>query len=244
MLTFFTSCCPFEGRRLIAQENAIESWIKLGQDCEIIILGKEKNLSEITKQYNIMCDQNIKYSEFKVPFVSSLFKRAEQIAKFDILCYVNCDIILLSDFLPAIKTITRQFKQLLAVGQRWDVEITEKINYNNKEWEKNLLEMIRQKGKLHSPSGMDYFIFRKGLWANIPDFSLARQRFDNWFVWDAIRRKIPTVDITQSVTVIHQTHPRLINPTEFRKNIELGRGKMKDACHTEWMLIEGKLKKR
>lgn len=262
MLTFFTTCCPFRKKgmnpmtgapldiptnRYIIQRNAIGSWTKLNKDCEIIIFGKEEGIKEITKKFNIKHDTQIEYLNEHVPFVKSLFERAEKIAEYDLLCYINSDIILVNNFLPAVQRVTKNFKQFLAVGQRWDIDISKGIDFDDSAWKENILKIVKEKGKLHKPAGMDYFIFPKGIWKNIPNFALARAKFDNWLMWDAINRSVPTIDMTLVTTVIHQNHEknaRVRFPDEFGYNSTLGGGKMRDTCHSKWILTKDGLKER
>jgi hypothetical protein len=57
----------------------------------------------------------------------------KQIARHEILCDVNCDIILTSDFCRGIEGVRLAHTQFLMVGRRWDIEIKELIEIH-KSW--------------------------------------------------------------------------------------------------------------
>jgi hypothetical protein len=59
---------------------------------------------------------------------------------------------------------------------------------------------------LHPPSGIDYFVFRRGLWREIPPFAVGRTMWDNWLIYSARARRVPVVDATASVMAVHQNH--------------------------------------
>jgi hypothetical protein len=65
---------------------------------------------------------------------------------------------------------------------------------------------VRQSGVLHQDAGIDYFAYRKGMWGDLPPFSLGRWSWDNWLVWRALNLGVPVIDATAVATAIHQNH--------------------------------------
>ena len=61
-------------------------------------------------------------------------------------------------------------------------------------------------GRLHEPTGMDCFIFPKGMFQNLPSFGIGSADWDSWLVYWTRRRGIPVVDATGVITIIHQNH--------------------------------------
>ena len=89
------------------------------------------------------------------------------------------------------------------IGRRWDVHIKEPMDFSGR-WEEKLKSYISKNGKVHGHTGIDFLIFPKGLFGEIPPFALGRTIRDNWLVYRARLQKVPVVDLTQGVTVIHQ----------------------------------------
>jgi hypothetical protein len=127
MLTIFTTPKPFVGIFETIQINAIKSWKNLSPEIEVILLGNDLGVAEISDKYGCIHIPNVPLSDFGTPLVSGLFSEAEIVAKNDILCYVNCDIIFNNTLLESIR-IVKSWKKFLLVGQRYDVDILEALN--------------------------------------------------------------------------------------------------------------------
>ena len=110
------------------------------------------------------------------------------------------------NFVDPIKIIKNKLSKFLIVGYRWDIDITKKINFNNFNYNEVLWSKLIKKAKRHSSSGIDYFIFKKNTFPNLPNFVVGRPGYDNWLIWNARRRLIPVIDISKTVKVLHQNH--------------------------------------
>lgn len=233
MLTLFTCPKPFQGHIGIIQKNAIQSWKHLGSTIEIILLGNEKGTIEMTKDLGLRQIPYIKTSQFGTPLVNSLFEEAERVANFEWMVYLNADIILMSNFMKAVEKVVHEMPHSLMVGQRWDLYIKESINFGN-DWEQKLISCMKREGRLSPPFAIDYFIFPKGLWKEIPTFVIGRPAWDNWMIYQAHSRGIPIIDLTKMVMVVHQRHDYSHHPhgwrgamkgREARENIRLAGNK-------------------
>ena len=91
------------------------------------------------------------------------------------------------------------------VGQRWNLNLTEPLDFSP-DWEARLRLLVEEKGKFYSPWGIDYFVFPRHLYTDVPDFTIGRPAWDNWMVYHARQTWGLAVDITRSVLAIHQTH--------------------------------------
>ena len=60
--------------------------------------------------------------------------------------------------------------------------------------------------RLHRPSGMDYFVFRRGMFKNLPKVTMGRAYCDNALVAYCLRRDIPVIDASFALRVEHQFH--------------------------------------
>ena len=117
-------------------------------------------------------------------------------------------------------------RYFLVVGRRCNMDLNEPLDFNCMNWESNLLAYQRSHGKLASPWAIDYFLFPVGLYKNIPPFTLGRCHWDNWLVYDVYSRGIRIIDMTPTITVIHQNHDYSHIPggeEGLRKGIEMKR---------------------
>ena len=244
MLTIFTIPKPFRDNINVIQRNAIRSWLKLYPKCEVILFGDDEGVAEAVREFGVLHIPEIEKNEFGTPLLSSAFKLAQKKAKNEILVYINADIILMSDFISAIKKIEKPL--FLMSGRRWDLDIKEEIDFNT-DWEKKLQERIKKEGKLHGFSGIDYFVFPRNLPHNLPSFAVGRPGWDNWLIYHIRTLKIPIIDVTEVITIVHQNHPSIYHPKgkEAKINFKLAGGfshmcTLRDA---DWILSSDGLKK-
>jgi tetratricopeptide (TPR) repeat protein len=205
-ISLFTTAKPFEGADRIRQVNALTSWKLLQPTPEIILLGNEEGNQLVAQDLQLRQEREIDRNEYGTPLISGLFQKAQQLASNDILVYLNADIILLSDFLPAIEKVSQKFQKFLMVGQRWDTEVNQLIDFGDRTWETKLRQHVKNTGSLHGPTGIDYFIFTKNLWSDIPPFLVGRAGWDIGMVYRVLAAGYPVIDATSVITVVHQNH--------------------------------------
>ena len=203
MLTIFTIPKPFQGHIAVIQRNAIQSWAELGPECEIILFGDDKGVAETATEFGTRHVANVSKNEYGTPLLDFVFERAQQLASYDLLCYINADIMLLDDFLPAIQQI--RFQAFLMTGQRWNVDLAQPWDFNNN-WQERLRGYIAKHGVLGSPGAIDYFVFPRDVLGTLPPFAVGRPGWDNWVIYRARFLRLPVIDATQMVTAIHPNH--------------------------------------
>lgn len=205
-LTIFTAPKPFTDPHInTIQRNAILSWLNLGPEVEVLLVGDETGMKEVADEYGISQLANVTRNDFGTPHVKSIFTLARQASESPVLAYVNADIMLLPDFVLASKTVSDQIDKFLVVGQRWNLDITEILDFSQG-WDQRLEADIEARGELHRAVGSDYFIFPHSLYVDMPDFAIGRPGWDNWMIYHARQKSWPVVDGTQSITVVHQNH--------------------------------------
>ena len=121
MITIFSVPKPFEGHIKIIQTNAIRSWLELRPSCQVILFGDEEGIAETAKELGIQHVSDVKLNEFGTPLLDYVFRTAHDLAEHNILCYVNADIILMSDFIKAVQIVSQREQEFLIVGRRWNV---------------------------------------------------------------------------------------------------------------------------
>ena len=204
MLTIFTVPRLFEGHIDLIQRNALMSWKILKGSPQIILLGNETGASEICKDYDIDFVPDVKLSSVtNTPFVNDVFKKAQEKAQHNIMAFVNTDIILMDDFIDAIECVSKRFEKFLLVGQKYDIDVKEKIDFEFSLWKQDLINI---EGRLHATCGIDYHVFKKGLWPNIPSFVIGRSSYDNWLTAQAFEEGCIGIDGTKVIYAIHQNH--------------------------------------
>jgi hypothetical protein len=206
MLTVFAVPKPFRGHIGVIQRNAITSWSLLHPRPEIILFGNEEGTAEVAQELGLRHVAEIHRNEFGTPLVNDLFAKAEFAPSSDVLCYVNADIVLLADFMNAVQHVAARRKQFLLVGRRTDLDVRAPIDFASSDWELRIRALASQKGVLREQCAIDYFVFRRGLYSDVPPFALGRFAWDNWLLWKARSLRVPVVDASPVVLAIHQNH--------------------------------------
>jgi len=206
VITIFSTPKPFAGHEKIIQLNAISSWKKLNPNIEIIIFGNEEGCSEVCETLNIIHVPYVEKNKFGTKYLNYIFNKAQQIAKYNYVCYINCDIILTADFIKALKETIKWNNEFLAIGQRWDIDIQKFIDFNSN-WDEILLEQTLKNGIQKPCNWIDYFVFNKGLYLDkLLPFLIGRPSWDNWLIWKARNLNVPVVDFSKVVIALHQNH--------------------------------------
>jgi hypothetical protein len=215
MLTFFTTAKPFKGHDGIIQRNALKSWKLLHPDVEVILFGDEEGAAEVCTELGLRHEPYVERHNRKTPYANGMFAQAQQIARHEYLCYSNSDIMLFDDFLNAFEKARAWRKDFLLVSQRWDVDITEPIDFNVSECRKSLQHLAVSTGFHQIPGFVDFFLFRKAMYETMPPIVVGYAYWDQWMVWKALSGKIPVLDATPFLVPIHQNHG--YNTTERTK---------------------------
>ena len=252
-LTLFTSPKPFTNPHIaVIQRNAIRSWLNLGPEVEVLLLGQEEGLAEAAAELGARHIPQVERNANGTPLVSSMFEIARQNSSSPLLGCVNADILLFPDIVDHARRVLELAPRFLMVGQRWDLEVTELLEFSTN-WPQKLRERAFSQGKLHRASGSDYFIFPRECFADMPKFAIGRAGWDNWMIYSGRARNWPVVDASPTVTIIHQNHDYSHLPggqphyklPETDENVRLAGGKrtifeLPDASH---VLRNGELRR-
>lgn len=234
-LTIFTIPKPFvDGHISLIQRNAIQAIQRLGPAVELILFGDEPGIAEAADEFGLRCLPEIGRNAHGTPLVSSAFELARRHSASPWLCCINADILLLPDFLPAVRRVAELAagRPFLAVGQRRDLDITTPLDWSEG-WQDRLRADILGRGVLRGPTAIDYFVFPRTAYTEMPPLAIGRAGWDNWMIFRSRWLKYLTVDLTPSVVVGHQNHdyrhlPGGVMPhrlPETAENIRLGGGR-------------------
>jgi hypothetical protein len=204
-LTIFTAPKPFTNPHVnIIQRNAVQAWRRLA-DVSVILVGDEAGIPETAKEFGVTNIPQVRRDAEGVPLVSSIMEIAHSHSDSPILCYANADMLLMSDLVEAARKVSSLQKDFLLVGQRWNLDLKEPFDFGG-DWETRLRKEVSRNGVLFSPWGIDYFVFPRHLYTNVPDFTIGRVAWDNWMVYHARSAFGMAVDVTPDVLAVHQNH--------------------------------------
>ncbi|MBS1839693.1 MAG: hypothetical protein JSS69_06150 [Acidobacteria bacterium] len=206
MLTLFTTAKAFTGHSGIIQRNALKSWTLLHPEIEIILFGDDDGAADISRELGLRHEPHVERNEFGTKRIDWIFRRAQEIARHDLLCYSNCDMIYPRAFCEALETVRGKFDKFLMVGRRWDADITAPLDFSSARWEADVTALAQEKGIQQPGYSVDYFAFRRRLYLRMPELVIGRVWWDHWLVWKARMESAAVVDVSPLVIAIHQNH--------------------------------------
>ena len=177
-----TSFKPFRDRVGFIQMRAIENWKKTFPGARIVDFQHEVR-TPVEGVERLVVEGEVGHP----PTFNAIADWVAQNCRGEICLYLNADILFegcercerCERFLPDW--------DFLGVGQRIDT--------------------LPEGGHLlHRPSGMDYFFFRAGMFADLPQTVVGRAYYDCALVAWCLRRGVKVVDLTAVVTALHQWH--------------------------------------
>jgi hypothetical protein len=248
-LTIFSAPKKFSNPHIdIIQRNAIQSWMHLGPDVEVILVGEEDGMVKAAETLGVKHLPHVKRNQWGTPLVSSIFKLARDTSNSPFMAYVNADILLMPDFVKTTRTVASQAEEFLVVGQRWDVDMVDSLDFKGN-WDHTLREFTQRMGEMHPPAGSDYFIYPRSQFVDMLDFAIGRAGWDNWMIYKALKSNWQVIDATPSLMVVHQNHDYSHLPggiahydlEETRINAALGGGhvNMYMTLDTNYELADG-----
>jgi glycosyltransferase involved in cell wall biosynthesis len=209
-IAIFSAPKAFKGHIGVIQRNAVRSWLALGERAEVVLLGRDEGVAEIAAEFGIRHVPGIACNEFGTPLLNSLIEVAEANTSAPHLCMINGDIILTHDFFRFVDQLP-ELETGLYIGLRSDLDVFDPLDFDDQEWEKELLRKVHSEGKFRgggddSFNGTDYYIFPRGLYKKVPPFAIGRFFWDSWLIADPWRRGCKVVDASADILAVHQNH--------------------------------------
>ncbi|TFH32139.1 MAG: hypothetical protein E4G99_13115 [Anaerolineales bacterium] len=251
--TIFSCPKPFRDEHIAQiQRNAIGSWLQLHPQVEVILLGNEQGVDLVAAEMGARHIREVERNVNGTPLIRSIFQEAQAASTAPLMAYVNADIILMPDFL-SLTRVRQRFDRFLVVGSRIDLDMPNEITFDAA-WRQELWGKVEREGRLHKPSGSDYFVFPRGTFVDIPPFALGRAGWDNWMIYAGRRESLPVIDASGEIQVVHQDHdyahlpgarPHYRHP-ESSHNVQLAGGSemIFTLRDTDWRIVNGLIRRK
>ena len=205
MISFFTIPKAFDGHVGMIQRNAIESWKHVHPDCEVFLCADDAGVSQAAAELGVEHIPEMRRNEYGTPLLDDAFRQAAGRSGRKYLCYLNADVLACEDMVEAIGAIP--FGHYLMVSRRRDVVLQAALDFRTGTATSVIRELAQRAGGYGGASQIDLFLFphdRRLL--EMPPFAVGRPGWDNWFIHNSLRHRIPIVDATGNITLLHQQH--------------------------------------
>ena len=202
-IIFTTSCKPISNDKIkIMQYNSINSWKWLDCEKEILVFNRESSIKEMCDELEIKNINDYESSDFSdLPTWRAMRNVACEFAsENDIIVWVNSDIVFDDTLVHTINELKKSgLDDFILTGKRKNWPIFWELN--NKE-EINKIEF----DKIGNEYEIDYFIYNKKHFSDLPKFFIARMKFDNYLMKLSIDSVEKTIDSTFAINSYHHEH--------------------------------------
>lgn len=204
-VTLLSTPKPFRGLFATIQRNAITSWTRLDPRPEVILFGDDEGTAEICAELGLRHVPEVATTPEGTPLISDMFLQGQELATTPVVCWSNADVIFTDRLVAAASVVARHDGPLYVVGQRTDIDQDTPLAFAAG-WQATLTERARREGELKPLNWIDYFMFTRGLFPDLPPFAIGRPGYDPWLIWKAADLGAQVVDATAWVPAIHQRH--------------------------------------
>ena len=205
MITFFSVLKPCEGRTGLAQAQAVRSWAALGAPSDVLLLGDEHGVEDLAQATGARWLPHVGRNANGTPLLDAAIRLAREASATPLLCLVNGDIVLDGRFADAARILSAQLPRFLMVGQCLNLDVPDPLMTGSTP-AGELAALAREHGTLRGHDYVDYFLFGRDLFVDVPPFALGRAGFDNWLVWRARASRAAVVDASAFQLPVHQNH--------------------------------------
>lgn len=251
-LTIFSAPKPFTDLHIATiQRNAIRSWLHMGSDVDVLLVGEEAGMAETAKELGVRQEKDVRRNGQGTPLVSSIFRVARESSDSELFLFTNTDMLFFPETLGLALEVNKQASSFVLLGQRYDLDVVEPLDFSAG-WADRVKQRVKSEGRLHPLGGSDYFLFPRHLFTDIPDFAIGRAGWDNWMIYHAVQQRYPAVDATPTITVVHQNHSyahlgggqghQRHPETDVNVNLAGGMRKMYMLLDVNYKLVDGRIR--
>jgi hypothetical protein len=204
-LTMLTTTKPFRGHNAVIQRNALESWTRLDPRPDVIVFGDDEGAAEVCAALGLRHVPTVATNAEGTPLVSDMFLQGQALARTPMVCWANADVIFTDALVRAAALAARHPRPAYVVGQRTDID--QETPYPFVEgWQDAVVTRADRDCELKPRNWIDWFLFTRGLFAELPPFAIGRPGYDPWLIWKAAELGADVVDATAAVPAVHQRH--------------------------------------
>jgi hypothetical protein len=205
MFTILSTPKAFTGLFAVIQRNAIESWTKLEPRPEIILFGRDAGTAEICDELGLRHVPDVAENAHGTLLLSDMFITGQRLASQPVVCWANADIVFTPAIVQAAAIVADHPRPAYLVGRRTDVDQPVPLEFSHG-WARDLTERAAREGERKPANWIDYFMFTRGLFTELPPFAIGRPGYDPWLIWRAGDLGADVIDASDFVLAVHQRH--------------------------------------
>lgn len=187
------------------QRNALRSWLLLAPDVQIILFGDAEGAQEVAWELGLHYEQFPQRTKDGSVRLDYLFATAQRQARYNVLCYVPCDTLLLPDFCAAFNRVEALYREFVMVGSARNLPSGQQCCPASFDWQSPLRAQREPDAGANLAPGVGYFAFSKGRFlVDVPAIPSDSPGAVEWLLRKAIGEDVATVDATAMVAAVRQ----------------------------------------
>ena len=201
---------PFIGEAADLQETALKSWQEI-DGLDILLVGNESDLATIPEGYDVKTRFISPVEDHRrdsvLPYFSQVLDTVPAESDYDTIVYLNADIVLPRDFVDRLQLseVHRECgRGFLITGRR--IEMQEGVSFARGSDFYPFLSENMNSWNVGRFDHMDYFVFKRGIFSELPPLIVGRGAYDNALVAYCLRGRVPVIDASEGLPVIHPFH--------------------------------------
>ena len=185
--------------------------------CAVVFAANGSSWAEEARLLGLEVSHEMKENQHGAPFFRSMMAWVEDsaFASAPLVGYVNGDILFGPDLVPTLALVAEKYcarelgSRLLVVGKRRNTNETLDLSKvgTAKDGVVEAVSRARRGSKTFLKEALDFFFMSRGLFdwrGDFPEFVVGRAHYDNAIVIMAQRQGATIIDVSSSVTALHQ----------------------------------------
>src|SRR5262249_10721957 len=159
--------------------NAIGSWVRLSPRPQVVLFGDSAGTRAVAAEFGVEHVPAVETNELGTPYLRALIQAGQRRARHDLLCYVNREIILTEGLERAVQGRPALAASFLMLSARITLDLDVPILFDG-DWRGWLRKACQARGTAGDHTSIDFFVFPKDLYGDIPPLAIGRAWFDQW----------------------------------------------------------------
>ena len=191
--------------------NTIRNWATFLPAIQPVLFttNRSSSLNSLAKEHGWIVTHCPAVNEFGTPFVKNMYLKAYDIMKTQLYAFVNGDILFDGSLVETLNRISKEiptFNTTLISGKRRNYNPKVECTKQNLEiWTQEHVHSMSNHSLLDGGWAEDYFFVTPDFpWHRFKDVVIGRELYDNYLVHRSKILNITTIDITETITALHQ----------------------------------------
>lgn len=205
-MILFSSPKPRRADTEAVQISAFRSWRRIFPNARILLFGEGATWESFAREQALELAGALPLGAEGGEVIRFLFEKVSGLAGDGLAMYLNSDILLDSSALTAVASLESLPAPWVASARRCCLtQWTGPALKQEADWQE-FYRRACEEGVWGEACAMDMFLFRGLSFETMPPFLIGHRGWDNWMIYHARSQKIPVLDISRAMRVIHCDH--------------------------------------